>query len=492
MDVDLASAAPADVDADVLALAATAAHPPGGLPEALTKRLDTLAAAGDLRSDPGSLLLLHPDGETRAPRLAIAGAGPAERIDGDALRTAAAAVARAAGRFGGTVAWVVDEKLPLDVREQVRAVVDGTLLGAYDAGRWKAETAERPRPIERLLVVGAPSELRGDAARFATVAGWTNRARDLVNAPANLLDPAELAAEAERIAATSEHLSATALGPDEARRRGMGALLAVAAGSRKEPRMIALRYEPPDARDGFALGLVGKSITYDAGGLSIKSRAGLIEEKCDMAGGAAVLAGLGALAELGVPLRATGVLPAAENMLGGGAYKPGDILTAMNGKTIEIIDTDAEGRLVLADALCYARELGVTHLLDLATLTGGMTKALADQYAGLFANDDEWRADVLAAADRSGDHAWPLPLHPRYRRYLESTFADFTNTDAKKDGQPATAAAFLQEFVGDGPWAHLDIAGTAYLGQPRGDYLAQPGATGYGVRLIAELALSLA
>jgi leucyl aminopeptidase len=492
MDVDLASAAPADVDADILALTATAATPPRGLPEALADRIASLAAAGDFRPDPGSLLLLHLDGEIRAPRLAIVGVGPADRLDTDALRTAASSVARVAGRFGGTIAWLVDETLPLDSREQVRAIVDGTTLGGYDAGRWKEETPERPRPIERLRLVGAPPELADDAARFAAVARWTNRARDLVNAPANLLDPAALAAEAERVAAASQHVTCNVLGPAEARERGMGALLSVAAGSRKEPRLITLRYEPPDARGESTLGLVGKSITFDAGGLSIKSRAGLVEEKCDMAGGAAVLAAVGALAELGVPLRAIAVLPAAENMLGGGAYKPGDVLTAMNGTTIEINDTDAEGRLVLADALCYARELGVTHLIDLATLTGGMTKALADLYAGLFANDDLWREQVRAAASESGDHAWPLPLHPRYRRMLDSTFADLVNTDMYKEGQPASAAAFLQEFAGDGPWAHLDIAGTAYLSRPRGDYYSAPGATGYGVRLIVELALSLA
>jgi leucyl aminopeptidase len=312
-----------------------------------------------------------------------------------------------------------------------------------------------------------------------------------VNTPANMLDPAALAAEAERVAAASPHLSAEALGPEEARASGMGAFLAVAAGSRKEPRMITLRYDPPGARNGIVLGLVGKSITFDAGGLSIKSRAGLVEEKCDMAGGGAVLAAIGALAEVGVPVQAIGVLPAAENMLGAAAYKPGDILTAMNGATIEINDTDAEGRLVLADALCHARDLGATHLLDLATLTGGMTKALADLYAGLFANDDGWGEQILAAARASGDHAWPLPLHRRYRKLLDSTFADLVNTDMIKDGQPASAAAFLREFAGDGPWGHLDIAGTAYLSRPRGDYFSAPGATGYGVRLIVELALSL-
>ena len=491
MDVEIVSAELTDVVADVVALAATEAAAPAALPEPLRGRVARLAQAGDVRPEAGEVLLLHLDGELSAPRLALAGAGPRDELDADALRTAAAAVAREAGHFGGTVAWHLDQSLPLAPRDQVRALVEGTLLGAYDPGRWKTQDRDRPRPVERLVLAGVPEDLAADADRFAVVARWTNRARDLVNAPANLLTPVALAAAADRVADESAHLTAAALEPDEARALGMGAFLGVAAGSRNEPRMITLRYEPPAAHEGVTLGLVGKAITFDSGGLSIKTRQTMVEEKCDMAGGAAVIAALGAIDALGLPVRAIGVVAAAENMLDGGAYRPGDVLTAMNGKTIEVLDTDAEGRIVLADALSYARELGATHLLDLATLTGGMTKALADQYAGLFANDDVWRGQVLAAAQTSGDHAWPLPLHPRYRRYLDSTVADLVNTDMTKLGQPATAAAFLHEFVGETPWGHLDIAGTAYLSKARGDYLAQPGATGYGVRLIVELALSL-
>jgi leucyl aminopeptidase len=210
-----------------------------------------------------------------------------------------------------------------------------------------------------------------------------------------------------------------------------------------------------------------------------------------MAGGAAVIEATGAIADLGLPIRVLAVAAACENMPGGHAYRPGDILTAMNGKTIEVTNTDAEGRLVLADALWYARQQGATHILDLATLTGAMELALGDLYAGVFANDDSWREQVVEAGEASGDHAWPWPMHPRYLRYVDSSFADLKNSSDLRQGSPVLAAAFLQEFVGEGPWAHADIAGPAFLERPRGDYLSQRGGTGYGVRLIAELAARL-
>jgi leucyl aminopeptidase len=211
----------------------------------------------------------------------------------------------------------------------------------------------------------------------------------------------------------------------------------------------------------------------------------------DMSGAAAVVAATGAIAELGLPIRVLTVVAAAENVQGGGSFRPGDILTASNGKTIEITNTDAEGRLVLADALVYARGHGATHIVDLATLTGAMSRAMGDLYAGVFANDDEWREQIVAAGEASGDHAWPWPMHPRYRRFIQSDFADLKNHSVRSQGIPVYAAEFLREFAGDGPWAHLDIAGPAFLTWPRGDYLWQRGGTGYGVRLLTELASRL-
>jgi leucyl aminopeptidase len=210
-----------------------------------------------------------------------------------------------------------------------------------------------------------------------------------------------------------------------------------------------------------------------------------------MGGGGAVLAATAAIAELGLPLRVLTVVPACENMPGGNAYRPGDIVRALNGKTIEVTNTDAEGRLILADALWYTRESGATHLIDLATLTGAMVVAMGDYYAGVFGNDRDWVADIQAAGEASGDHVWPWPLHDTYRRYIESPFADMKNSSTYRQGSPILAARFLQEFVGEGPWAHLDIAGTAYLERGRGDYYRESGATGFGVRLLAELARRL-
>jgi leucyl aminopeptidase len=274
---------------------------------------------------------------------------------------------------------------------------------------------------------------------------------------------------------------------------GMGALTAVGRGSRNEPRLIVVRYDPPEAaRSDVLLGLVGKSITFDSGGLSLKPATSMEDMKGDMAGGAGTLHGIGALAALNMPVRALAVLAAAENLPGGNAFRPGDILTAANGKTIEIVNTDAEGRLVLADALWYARREGATHVLDLATLTGAMELALGDLYAGFFANDDTWRDQIISAGERSGDLVWPFPLHERYRRYVDSTFADLKNSSDLRQGSPVLAAKFLEEFAGDGPWAHVDMAGPGFLERSRGDYYRVPGGTGYGVRLIAELATSFA
>jgi leucyl aminopeptidase len=351
----------------------------------------------------------------------------------------------------------------------------------------------RPAPPSARQADGRRGREPDERRRERGVAGWTNQARDLANRPPNDLTPARFAEHAAGIAATSEHLSAEALGAEEMHARGMGALLGVGQGSANAPRLIVMRWNPPEPIDSeVVLGLVGKGITFDTGGISIKAQDYMEDMKGDMAGGGAVVCALGAIAELGLPIRALGVVAAAENMLGGASYRPGDILTASNGKTIEITNTDAEGRLVLADALVYARLEGATHLVDLATLTGVMERALGDLYAGVFANDASWRELVVAAGESSGDHAWPWPLHARYRRFIESAFADMKNSSIRKQGVPVYAAEFLAEFAGPGPWAHIDIAGTAFLTWPRGDYLSQKGGTGYGVRLCVELARSLA
>ena len=496
MEIDVVEAPPGGVEADVLVFPVPE---PTVLPEAaleldraLDGRLSRLVEDGELRGEAGRVTLLHVDGQVAARRIAAAGLG-AGPPDADRLRTAAgAAASRTADLGGSTIAWIVDADGGLAAAERARAIVDGVVLGPYVEARWKTE--ERPRTeIERLVLCGpGAAEAADEARRAAVVAAWANRCRDLVNAPGNELTPERLAERAEEIAGGRPALRFEALGPDEIRAAGMGAFEAVSRGSDNPPRLITLAYEPEEpAHPDVRAGLVGKAITFDSGGLSLKPALRMDEMKADMGGGAAVLTAVGAIAELGIPVRVLAVVPATENMPGGHATRPGDIVTSLSGKTIEIANTDAEGRLILADALWYARESGATHVLDLATLTGGVVIAMGDQYAGLLGNDEPWLAEIEAAAEASGDHAWRLPLHERYGRYNESAFADLKNSSDYRQASPILAAAFLQEFAGEGPWAHLDVAGTAYLERGRGDYYTRLGATGYGVRLLAELARRL-
>src|SRR5439155_4389256 len=336
--------------------------------ERVKSRLRRLAAEGELRGELGRTLVVHTDGEIDARRVAPVGIGKSDSVDPDAMRTAAAAVARATRDFGGTVAWLLDETLPLSYEAQARAVVEGLLLGAYRPGRWKTDERAR-RPLERIILVAGDEPGLADAAeRAARVAGWVNWARDLANSPPNELTPEALATRAAETGVAS--LRAESLDPSQIDELGMGALAAVGRASANGPRLIVLRYEPEQpTRADVTLGLVGKAITFDAGGISLKPALKMEDMKGDMAGGAAVLAGTAAIADLGLPIRVLTVLAAAENLVSGESFRPGDILRAANGKTIEITNTDAEGRLVLADALWYARREGATHILDIATLT---------------------------------------------------------------------------------------------------------------------------
>src|SRR5690349_15088018 len=494
MRVEVQAVTPEQVEADVVAVALTGDNELAGTAARVDSKLDgllkRLAGEGELRGDSGRVSIVHVDGKLGARRVAVAGLGPREDLDADAFRTAAAAVAHEAGGYAGTVAWALDSSLEVPVEEQARALVEGTAIGNYDTARWKRDKPKTK--LESLVLCGEGDGLADAAKRAATVAEWTNRARDLVNSPPNETTPERLAERAQEIASSVQHVSADALGPDQIDKLGMGALAAVAQGSDNPARLVVLRYDPPEpARGDVVLGLVGKAITFDTGGISLKPSLHMEDMKGDMAGGAAVIEATGAIAELGLPVRVLTVAAASENMPSGHAYRPGDIITAANGKTIEITNTDAEGRLVLADALWYAREQGATHVLDLATLTGAMEVALGDLYAGFFANDDDWANAISTAGEASGDHIWRMPLHPRYRRYVKSSYADMKNSSDLRQAGAVLAAEFLKEFAGEGPWAHLDIAGPAFLDRSRGDYLWQAGGTGYGVRLIAELASRL-
>jgi leucyl aminopeptidase len=501
MGVQIDIALPGQQKVDALGL--PLAQPPAELSgegarivdEKLGGRVRELAATGEFRGERGEALVLHTSSDLDAPRVVLVGLGPRGEVDLDAFRTAAAVAARSLSRIGGTLGWLLDESLSLPLPDQARALVEGTVIGGYSAGRWKTRDEDkRPRQIERIVIghVETP-ELRAAAERAATLAEHTNRARDLANMPPNELNPHALAEHAQSLAGGLDHLKAEVLAQRELDKLEMGALSAVGRGSRNEPRLVVLRYEPPaPTHADVNLGIVGKAITFDAGGISLKPAGRMEDMKGDMAGGAGALHGIAAIAALQSPVRAVAVVAAAENLPGGDAFRPGDILRAANGKTIEITNTDAEGRLVLADALWYARRDGATHVIDLATLTGAMELALGDLYAGFFANDDTWRARIEAAGARSGDLVWPFPLHRRYRRYVDSVYADMKNSSTLRQGSPVLAAKFLEEFAGDGPWAHVDMAGPGFLERSRGDYYRVAGGTGWGVRLVAELASSFA
>jgi leucyl aminopeptidase len=451
---------------------------------------DPHAAGADLIAAAGARAA-----ELGAPERAAADADPVAMVyaagaplavvalaaDADGLRTAAAHAVRAC-RTGGTVAWALDPALPVPVEAQVHALAEGAVIGGYDRRRWRS--VDPPRGVERFVICGAGDELAPVADRAALIGRWTNVARELVDAPANVVSPAGLAERAAELPGLRTEVI-------EARQAELGALAAVGGSSPIDPVLIVLRHEPPGAPDAPRLALVGKSVTFDTGGYFLKPQSDIVRQKADMGGGAAVVGALGAIAELGLPLAVTGVLPACENMLSGTAIRPTDVITTAAGLTVEVTNPDAEGRLILADALWWARRDGATHLVDLATLTGAMRAGLGDMYAGVFANDDEWRAAVVDAGNASGDLAWPWPLHPRYRSLIESTVADLRNTAGKSFGFPIVAATFLQQFVGEAPWAHVDMLGTALLDEDRGDAFGR-GATGYGVRMLVELAARLA
>jgi leucyl aminopeptidase len=460
MHIELSAGEPSAIGADLVAAAAGARASELGAPERAIAHADPTAIVYSAGT-PLAVVALEPD------------------LDG--LRTAAARAVRAC-RGGGTVAWALDASLPLPVEDQVRALAEGAVIGGYDARRWRS--GEQPRGVERFVICGTGEDLVPVAQRAALVARWINAARELVDAPPNVISPAGLA---ERAAALPR-VTAEIIDPSDA---GLGALAAVGASSAARPLLIVLRHEPSGAPDAPRLGLVGKAVTFDTGGYFLKSQTDIVRQKADMAGGAAVVAALGAIAELGLPLSVTGVVPACENMLSGSAIRPTDVITTAAGLTVEVTNPDAEGRLILADALWWARRDGATHLIDLATLTGAMRAGMGDVYAGVFATDDAWREAVVDAGNASGDLAWPWPLHPRYRSLIESTVADLRNTAGKSFGFPIIAATFLRQFAGDGPWAHVDMLGTALLEEDRGDAFGR-GATGYGVRMLVELATRMA
>jgi len=410
------------------------------------------------------------------------GAGP-DIPASEGIRRAAAGLVRAAGQ-ARSVALVMGT-LPkgLDAPEAAQAVAEGAALATYRYLGFKSSTEGGSR-VERLtLVSSSAGQLLPALERGAAIASAVALVRDLVNEPPGSLTPTRMAAVSERVA-ESHGITAKVFDLADIQRERLGGLAGVARGSEQEPRMVRLEYRPSGpARATVAL--VGKGITFDSGGLSLKSGDGMMTMKDDMAGAAVVLGTMSVLAELDVPVRVVGFMPITENMPGGRAIKPGDVLRARNGKTMEVLNTDAEGRLVLADGLSLASEEKPDAIIDLATLTGAVVVALGRKIAGLMGNDESLLARVQSAGTEAGERYWPLPLPAEYRRDIDSQVADMKNIGNPSQAGSIIAGLFLQEFVDDRPWAHLDIAGTAFGDTDQG-YTSR-GATGFGLRTLVEL-----
>lgn len=459
---------------------------------ALGGLLTHLIDAGEIRGRAGELTVLHTQGRLPAARVAAVGLGEASQLDLYVVRRVMAAAARQLRDRGcRRIATTLHKSVPGLPRQEaaVRAVIEATYLGLYRGEERKTEPGLPEELDELRLIATVPADVPAAQrmAEIARLAGEaTNYARRLTNLPANEITPARLAEEASRIAEqTGAELEV--LAPEELRARRMGALIAVGQGSANPPRLISLRYR--GKQNGPLLAIVGKGITFDSGGISLKPAENMHIMKHDMAGAAAVLAAAWAIAKLKLPVDLLALVPAAENMPSGAAYRPGDVVDTHSGTTVEIISTDAEGRMVLADALSYARESGATHMVDLATLTGASIIALGYTAAAILGNDSGLVEALLDAGEQAGERMWRLPLFPEYRRQLESKIADLKNVGGRPAGT-ITGGWFLREFVGETSWAHIDIAGTAWSEKDEPHQVE--GATGSGTRTLIAFAERMA
>jgi leucyl aminopeptidase len=435
---------------------------------------------------PLEFALLHRPQGMQAKRLLLVGCGKPDKFDLAALRKAAgAAVRHLKAKSVRRIALLLEGEMAGP--EHVAAVIEGAILADFEPDALKSDKKD-VKVVESFTVVvpGGAAALESARQRGEILAQSQNLTRELVNEPANRMTPSILA-ERARAMAREQGLECEVLDRERMKQLGMGALLGVAMGSAEEPALIVLRYKPESGggEESAHLGLVGKGVTFDSGGLSIKPADSMEKMKYDMAGGAAMIGAMQAIAQLKPPIPVTAVIAAVENMTGSRAQRPGDIVTTLSGKTIEVLNTDAEGRLILADALTYAKRLGCTHLVDAATLTGAIVVALGHIHVGLFSNDDGLRDRVMAAAAAEGEKMWQMPLDDEYKDYLKSAMADMPNIGGRWGGA-ITAATILKEFADGTPWVHLDIAGTAWLDKEK-PHLAE-GSSGVGVRTFVRLA----
>ena len=502
MQVTVDARNPAEVAADLLVVPVPKLSAPrprlparaAALDRRLGGPLAAVIASGDFSGKAGEAQLVYPRNAGRMRRVLLLGIGEEAKLDAEALRTAAgSAVGQAAKRKAARVVFVVPTLRKLRPAAVAQALAEGAVLADYRFDTYSRNGADAPGHVTAFtLCLERGGELRAARAAARTgviLAESQNLARQLSNEPANALPPAALALAAQRVA-KEVGLRVRVFDVAEMKRRKMGGILAVGAGSANPPRLIVLEHgraaaKPRGGRRRATICLVGKGITFDSGGISIKPSASMEEMKHDMSGAAAVVGALRACALLGIPHHVVGVIAAAENLPSATAYRPGDIVTAMSGKTIEVLNTDAEGRVVLADALHYARtEFEPAAMIDLATLTGACVVALGKWASGLFGNDEKLIALAREAGETTGERLWPLPLWDAHKKHIRSEVASVKNTGGRDAGS-STAAAFLAAFVGDTPWVHLDIAGTAWVG--KGSPYQPFGATGVGVRLLLEL-----
>ncbi|MBO20138.1 MAG: leucyl aminopeptidase [Chloroflexi bacterium] len=472
---------------------------PGGatgvVDRALGGLISELIEEGEIKGGTGETTLIHTLGKIKASRVLVAGLGPQDKFDAQVVRRVSAEVVRFLRRKGVSHAVTIAHGAGiggLDPQLSGQAIAEGAHLGLYRFGNYLTKENNNSTEFEELTVVeldnGRAKEIGAGVKLGTSTATSSIIARDMVNEPANHMTPTSMAEAAQKVA-KDQGLKIQVLDNPEMKMMGMGAFMGVAQGTDEPAKMIIIRYEGDPKNPENNLGLIGKGITFDTGGISLKPPGGMEAMKGDMAGGASVIAAMQVIGEIKPKINVLAVVAATENMPGASAQRPGDVVRAMNGKTIEVINTDAEGRLVLADALCYAREQGITRLVDVATLTGAMVTTLGKACTGVMGNDDTLVRQTIEAGHKTGEKFWELPLFDEYKDLIKSDVADMKNSGGRQAGS-ITAAMLLAEFVEGAAWVHLDIAGTSTSDRLSG-YLVK-GATGVPVRTLAQLAVDLA
>jgi leucyl aminopeptidase len=464
------------------------------VPDAGLSRIITpMLASGDFTAKWGQAVILYPQSEFSVNRIILTGLGRKKEITLERIRKAygyAGKKARELKIRSLAVLALESDSLPLKLRESSQALVEGILLASYKLDRYKTGDGDQKNALQTLTVVASkprnlPAIEKGVAE--GKIFSWaTNFTRDLANQPSNQLTPIVLGQVAVKLARENK-LECRVLSESQIKKLGMNAFLAVASGSEQTPRLILLEYSPPQRKNTLAL--VGKGITFDAGGLSLKPTENMLEMKGDMMGGAVVLAAIAGCAKLQLPLRLIGIIPAAENLPSGSAQKVGDIIRSHSGKTVEVLNTDAEGRLILADALSYARGFEPDAIIDVATLTAAIKIALGSICAGIFSQHQGLNLGMIRAGETSGERVWPMPLWDEYRQFLDSDLADIKNVGGRWGGA-ILAATFLKTFVGNVPWMHVDIAGVDFkdkdLDTEKDYFYWTKGSTGFGARLLLQ------